>query len=93
LQLWANRYADIVNRARLMADKQGKLKWHLGTTEKHCEDCLRYSGKVKRSAYWTKINARPQSRELACKGFECDCKLLPTDEPLTRGKLAGPSGG
>ena len=58
----------------------------------NCPDCSKYNGKVKRASYWQKIGAHPQSPDLACKGFNCDCKLEPTNEPLSRGYLTPPSG-
>lgn len=56
----------------------------------NCNTCKRYNGKVKRASYWEKIGARPQSPDLECKGINCDCKLEPTTEKLSRGYLTPP---
>ena len=46
----------------------------LGKTEQHCADCSAYAGRVMTGAEWAK-EKQPQSRELACKGYNCDCTL------------------
>lgn len=83
--LWQNRFRDIRNRAKLMAAGDPKLKWVLGPTEKSCEDCSKYDGRVYRASTWDKYDIQPQSRRLACHGHKCECDLVVTDEPLTRG--------
>lgn len=82
-EMWSNRYNDAKNQARTMACADKKLKWTLGPTE-HCKDCARLAGKVKRGSQWT---IRPQSPELECGGFRCQCQLVPTDEPMSKGPL------
>jgi hypothetical protein len=91
-EMWVNAYQQAYNRALQMAQSDPKLKWILGATEQHCKDCSKYDGKVKRSSYWQKIGASPQSPDLECKGINCDCRLEPTDEPLSRGYLTPPTG-
>lgn len=91
INMWINRYNEAKNQAMQMASNDPKLEWVLGPTE-HCKDCAKYADKVKRASYWEKIGARPQSRDLACKGINCLCALVPTDKPLSRGYLSPPSG-
>ena len=91
MQMWINRYNEAKNQALQMAETDPKLEWVLGPTE-HCQDCKKYSGKVKRASYWEKIQARPQSPTLACKGINCQCELVSTDKPLSKGHLTPPSG-
>jgi len=90
--LWINAYQQAYNKALQMAQSDPKLEWIYGDTIKHCADCSKYSGKVKRASYWQKIGASPQSPTLSCKGYNCDCELRPTDKPLSRGYLTPPKG-
>ncbi len=91
-ELWANAYQQSYNKAIQMASNDPKEEWILGSTEKSCVDCLKYAGKVKRASYWRKIGAVPQSKDLACKGYNCDCELSITTKPLSRGYLTPPGG-
>lgn len=81
MQLWSNRYTDVKNRAVITGGKRtgGKYRWLLGATEKHCTHCADYAGQVKTAVEWDDIyrtlGHRPQSRELECKGYNCDCWL------------------
>lgn len=84
--LWGNAYASIVTLAQLSSGGDPKLKWFYGDTIDHCPDCSQYRGKIFRKSEWNEVGARPQSRELACKGFECDCYFEVTNERKTRGK-------
>lgn len=77
-ELWANRYTDIVNRAMLETGQSNSYAWRLGATEQHCADCLRYNGQVKTGLEW-KQEKQPQSRELECGGWQCDCRFEMVD--------------
>lgn len=93
VDMWVNRYNEIVNQARVTACGDLKYEWVLGPAE-HCPDCLKLAGKVKRGSYWKEMGILPQSSVLFCGGYNCKCKLVPTDKPLSRGplpKLIGPS--
>jgi len=83
---WANRWNDASNQAMLSGQADPKLEWVLGPTE-HCSTCLKLAGKVKRASTWEKSGWRPQSRALACGGWRCQCRWVPTDKPLSRGRL------
>lgn len=86
---WVNRYRDMVNRAKLMACADKKLRWDLGPTE-HCTSCAKLAGKVKRASYWQQRGIHPQAPPnplLECEGWHCQCSLTPTDEPATPGPL------
>jgi hypothetical protein len=92
VEMWANRYKDVVNRAKQMACADRKLLWHLGATVEHCRDCLRYNGRVHRGSTWARYEIRPQSPSLACHGFRCACTLEPTDERAMPGRPPGMTG-
>lgn len=88
--LWVHDYKAVVARARSMSCANQKLEWVLGRTEEHCSSCLRYAGIVKRASVWEAADVRPQSRRLACGGWNCDCSLVVTNKPGTPGRLPAP---
>ena len=55
--------------------------WRRGATKKPCRDCLALDGQVHTAAEWRSAGIEPQSPDLACGGWECLCKLFPTDLP------------
>lgn len=85
-EMWISRYDDALNRARIFASSDRHLRWTLGAAE-HCSSCLKLAGKVKRGSIWLARNIRPQHPNLECKGFNCACSLVPTNEPASRGPL------
>lgn len=88
---WANRYTDIVNRARVHFGGREKLEWHLGATEQHCPSCAYLNGIVAWAREWEEAGVKPQSPpndNLSCGGWKCDCSLLPTDKRKTRNALS-----
>jgi len=86
VNMWVNRYNEVVNLMRTIECADRKYEWVLGPTE-HCPDCQRLAGKVKRGSVWDAYGIRPQSASLACGGYNCKCELVPTDKPLSRGPL------
>ena len=90
INLWVNRFNDMVDLAKVMVGKDQKLEWILGSTKSHCKTCLALAGKVKRASYWEKIGLRPKNPpndKLECGGWECQCRLEPTKKPLSKGTL------
>ena len=71
--LWANRYTDIVNRAKAYTGLTVLFEWELGETE-HCSDCLVNAGQVRTGEEWLNF-IMPQSKELECGGWRCACTL------------------
>lgn len=91
-QMWINQYNSVKNQAAVSAAGDRKMIWLLGATEEHCTSCLKLHKKVKRASFWQKQGVRPQNapnESLECGGWKCDCDLVPTDEPLSRGPLPG----
>jgi hypothetical protein len=77
-KMWVNRYNDVVNRAKVTACKNKKMKWVLHLvrpTKEPCKDCLKLNGRIYRAYTWQKWNVRPQSPDLACNGILCGCGL------------------
>ena len=92
LAIWTNRYEEVKATAQQMSCKDQKLMWVYGDTE-HCVDCLRLNERVYRASIWEKYNLRPRQRELACRGYNCQCRFVVTDKPVTPGRppnLKGP---
>lgn len=87
-EMWVNRYGEIKNQAKAMACKDAKLEWKTNVRcKEHCYSCTRLNGKVKRASYWNRT-ILPRSRNLECGGFRCCCDLMPTDKPVSRGRLS-----
>jgi HK97 family phage portal protein len=62
------------------------VEWVLGRTEEHCKSCSGYNGQRHRYKSWMRVGAIPQSDELACNGFNCECNLVPV-QAKARGRL------
>lgn len=88
-QLWANQWNSAYNNAMLSisANEGGKLMWVEGDTGQKCPVCLALDGIVAYAREWDELGVRPQSPPnplLACGGWRCLCKLVPTDKRRTR---------
>jgi hypothetical protein len=61
-------------------------RWKYGDTIEHCESCSdMVAVGVQSAVYWRDQQAAgiyPQSPDLSCSGFHCDCELEPTDDPV-----------
>ncbi len=88
LVMWINQYSSVLQQSEAMACEDQKRIWRVGRTE-HCRTCLSLNGKVKRFSFWlTHVLPRnAPNRCLACKGFRCQCTLLRTTLPISRGPL------
>jgi hypothetical protein len=84
-EMWVLRYSAVRNIARQYTCGDQKLMWVYGPTE-HCEDCLRLNGRVHRASIWKKYKLEPRSRDLACRGYRCQCELVPTTQRGSRGR-------
>lgn len=94
VNLWANKGLDTSYNMGLMSGRSNPaLEWHYSDKVKeHCSDCLKYNGKVYRAKVWKRYAIAPRSDNLECKGFQCECELLKTEKPITRGRPSAPSG-
>lgn len=76
--MWYNKSINPFYQSGLAsADGNSMYEWVYGDTE-HCADCNRLNGQVHRMKDYTRKNVLPQSDNLACKGFNCKCKLVKT---------------
>lgn len=85
-EMWAARYDQIRSMAMMYAGKDQKLKWTIGACREHCADCMTLQGRVYRASTWKKYDLYPKKRTLACRGFRCCCKFVPTKDPCTPGR-------
>lgn len=59
-----------------VGEPESRFRWELGNTEEHCTDCLALNGQVKTSSEWLSAGIAPQSPDLECGGWLCDCKFV-----------------
>ena len=85
--LWVQRWTETMNLSQTMAGADQPMEWVMGPTQNHCSSCLKLNGKVKRGSTWLENGIMPQSRDLECGGWKCQCGLYPTLKPLSRGSL------
>jgi hypothetical protein len=91
--MWANRYNEVAALSKITTRPEDRFIWNLGPTEKHCESngstygCLNLSGVVATGKQWNDAGVRPQTTTTTCGGYQCQCSLDPTDEPLTEGGI------
>ena len=89
VNMWANRYNEVKTRAKATFCADRKVRWTLGEAE-HCPSCVKLSGKVKRMSYWNERGILPRvagAEYLECHGYNCQCTLVETDEPQSKGPL------
>ena len=80
LGLWVNHAIGafnkgIVDREPIPGEIEPRYIWRLGATERHCSDCLHLDGQIKTASEWASAGIAPQSPDLECGGWNCDCKL------------------
>lgn len=82
VDLWANRYNETVNRARMQFGSKLRQIWKTGPTEKSCKTCSALDGIVAFGHEWESAGFHPQMppNELLdnCRGWNCLCSLTPT---------------
>lgn len=86
---WINRYNEVKAIASEVSCGNQKFIWLLGQAE-HCKTCLKLAGRVMRGSRWAELDVHPQDTrpgKLACRGFECKCRRLPTNKRATPGRL------
>lgn len=92
IQIWENRYNEVLAIAQQMACADSKLRWRRNPMKESCVDCINLDGRVYRASIWAAYDIRPQSRALACGGYRCGCVLEQTDMPATPGRPPGITG-
>lgn len=89
IDIWSQRYEEIKSLAIMLASQtiDGMVQWVIGRTEESCWDCLKYAAMgPQTAAYWLDVERstghRPQSRALACHGYNCKCQFVRVPQPM-----------
>jgi len=69
----------ILDHEPLPEIEEQRYMWLVGPTE-HCDDCRNLNGSVLTGPEWRELGIYPQSRDLECRGFNCQCILEETDQ-------------
>jgi hypothetical protein len=79
------------NSGRIANSAEPRFKWALGDTPegRHCPSCAAVAGQVHTMAEWDAAGVKPGADGLLCQG-NCQCQLVPADEPSGGAVLAGP---
>ncbi len=92
VEMWTNRIGEIRSFALRQAAGNQKLMWVWNPLKEHCDDCLKYNGRVYRASVWDAAGIRPRSAELACGGWKCGCSFVVTDNHAMPGRPPAPTG-
>lgn len=84
LGLWVNTAIGAFTSGQVDAEPvpgepEPRYTWRLGATEQHCGDCLRLDGVTLTASEWARAGIKPQSPQLECGGWRCDCRLELTE--------------
>ena len=64
------------NESGLGVEDEPFFMWQRGSTEEPCSDCLALDGQVKTLREWEAAGIEPQSPDLECGGWNCQCRLV-----------------
>jgi len=77
--IWRDKLIGFTAIGVMFNEAITELVWRLGATEEHCATCLAQNGTVRTRAEWLILaldeGIKPQSRDLECGGWHCDCSL------------------
>ena len=59
--------------------EEPRYTWRLGNTIQHCTDCATLNGQTHTADEWRRAGISPQSPDLECGGWNCDCRLEQTE--------------
>lgn len=91
VDLWANRYTETINRARVQMGSKARLEWVIGNTKEKCDICPQLAGIVAFGFEWDESRFHPQmppnptlpTEKGGCGGWNCRCQLVPTKKRRT----------
>jgi hypothetical protein len=87
LERYVNRLDYVEDLGFAMGAKNKSLMWLYNPLKEHCSTCLKLNGRVYRGSQWAKSGFIPRSPKLKCFGIYCGCRLVATNEPVTRGRM------
>lgn len=74
--VWQNAPARFETMGQVQDRNDQWYQWRLGATERHCRDCAHLNGQIHRASEWRAAGIMPQSPDLECGGWNCDCSLV-----------------
>jgi hypothetical protein len=82
LKLWVNQGLRALNIGKIFApvppgNVSPLFKWQRGGTAEPCSDCLELDGVIKTAEQWQRDGIEPQSPDLECGGWNCQCQFVP----------------
>ena len=83
IDIWASKYDEMVNRAKIHFGGKTRLKWIIGEAEEHCPSCSALNGIVAYASEWEQAGITPGesgSSVLSCGCWRCTCSCPETDE-------------
>ncbi len=83
--MWGKSLQAFLNSGQEAANGNAMYRWQLNPLNENCKDCQRLDGQVHRIHNWQKSGWMPRVSKLFCKGFNCGCSLIRTDETATGG--------
>lgn len=89
-QLWINRWEQVRSAATAKCCGETKLEWVVDMPKESCSSCLRLNMQVRRASFWQEKGVLPRVPDadyLVCKGHNCMCSLLETEEACSKGPL------
>lgn len=89
VDIWTNRYNEVVNDAKVTTRPEDRFKWVFGDTI-HCSTCAALNGIIATAKQWDESGYKPQSPpndKLECGGWHCQCQYEYTEEPVTEGGI------
>ena len=82
LVLWVNKGLQALNvgtiyKKPVPGSVEPRFMWKRGGTAAPCKDCLALDGVIKLASEWQKAGIEPQSPQLECGGWNCQCRFVP----------------
>lgn len=74
--LWTRAHEGVYATGQTSDRQNNWYMWQLGATERHCKDCLHLNGQIHTAEEWKAAGIQPQSPDLECGGWNCDCRLV-----------------
>lgn len=76
VRIWRDKLFGFHAAGQIANENDPLLMWVNGRTKKPCSDCSRLGGQVHRASEWRAMGIEPQSPDLACGGWHCQCRLV-----------------
>lgn len=89
VELWVNKYNEVKELAKVTCGKEKRYRFNLGGAVDHCDTCAWLDGVVAFGDVWAGSGVMPQSRSLICGGYNCQCGLTETQDPITKKQPEG----